>query len=265
MTKLTTFTFCACLLGTGIRAVGEEALFRPTEVLPGFYAGSLVVAREQLTKRFLIQYFNDLLKRDNHPLVSVWIYPSNNEAREFWSGKLSDHIPYHIWRKAYDLKKDKPWIMGRFLAIRGSGLLSLAHEDGAVEFVTLGKPDGTGLLSGNGASRILHVNVAAARVTPARSHVVFFIQVRSPLTVKTGADLLKNIGDLPFNEVLLNVRNDSWFIDDFEFPTFYPFEPRREPPTHEEYSNSKMMVCSHGLPLRADSCSVFDRSGFDRP
>lgn len=43
--------------------------------------------------------------------------------------------------------------------------------------------------------------------------------------------------------ICLNIRTDTWFLQDDAFPFWYPFAPDRTPPTFEEYKARGQMFC----------------------
>jgi len=247
---------CPCIYG---QAAGSSLLENP----PGFHAGTVIVARQQFTKEYLTGYFETLLKRPTPPLVSIWVFTSDADSQLFWSGKWADHIPYRMWRTAYDTMSGRSWEVARFLAVKGSGILSISYADGKLEFVSLGAPDATGLLSADGESRILHVTATSDRTAARNSHATIYIRSQRDLSSQGGLDLLARIGDLPFHELYLGVRRDPWFISSLAFPAFYPFDVSAKPPSHEEYRLTQTMTCLRGP--KPPYCTVWGRSGYDRP
>jgi len=233
---------------------------RPTAI-PGFYGDSVLLDSRQFTSEGLKSFFGDLMSREPRALVSVWSFPNEEQRNDFFPFTYLQ-FPYETWRQMHDARRNRRWAVAYFLSLRGSGILSIRNPDGTIKQVSIGGSDASGLLSPSGTSQILRAVVTSDSVRPFSNHAKFFIRTTRDLTPALGASLLGQIGDLPFDDVYLDVRNDAWFID-AAFPVFYPFQEDQEPLSQVAYWNSRHLTCWRGG--KTPGCTVFQHSGFMKP
>jgi hypothetical protein len=55
---------------------------------------------------------------------------------------------------------------------------------------------------------------------------------------------------LNYSQVMTFMRGDTWFIDDEQFPLWFPFAPGAKPPSLQEYIAKGVMVCVGGAEVR---------------
>lgn len=241
-----------CLMGQGILYSSASGVH---------FMASILVPKEQFSDQYLRSVAAGYLRRRDFSVIALFFAVDASEMRHFWNAKMVDNMPYVLWRDAYNLRVEDKWLAADFIGLRGSGLLSIRNANGQVRRIVIGTRDKSGLLSADVPERILQVRVTSVPATD-RKDVTFWIQTNQELGQSTGRRLLSILGDLPFDEVWVKVRNDPWFISDAAFPVFDIFQPGLTPPTHDEYWRSKTMVCSNRtLNSPTGACTVYSAKG----
>lgn len=65
---------------------------------------------------------------------------------------------------------------------------------------------------------------------------------------------------LHHRNVTVSIRTDSWFLEDSEFPLWYPFEVNPKPPSFEEYNSRGEVVCVANVTNDGTRCRHFPPS-----
>ena len=80
------------------------------------------------------------------------------------------------------------------------------------------------------------------------------------LTAELGIAITDDLArKLPFEMLLLRVRNDPWFISEIGYPVFPAFFPELSPPTREQYMNWRLLG-RVWRSARAASCNLFGQN-----
>lgn len=225
------------------------------------YFATILIPEERFTEKVLARSARKLLREAKCPIVNVFYITDESQFRYFWNAKMVNDVPYRLWKKEYDARINEDWRFASLIAVRGVGLLSIRMGNAKVRRVALGKRSEDGLLAENGAERILRMNVTSVPLMR-QQNVEFWIETDQPLNELTGKRLLSMLGELPFDQIWIKVRNDLWFINDAAFPVFDPFQPGLLPPSHLEYYNSKTMVCRvPSPPPESALCTVYSSAG----
>jgi len=208
------------------------------------YRSEVYVARPEFTESRIAALSRDILKRQQAVFISVWFFTSEADAADYRSGKISDHISYDVWRRSYERLKDmRP--MARLVSIGDSSVLLLRGADGAVTRAVLsGRNPLEMTISGGREVHILDLVLSLRNSRSKEYRVNVFAWTAQPLEESLGREVIADLKPkIPFEDMILAVRNDPWFLDDPFFPVFSPFDPEFLPPLKAQYVVSPTLTC----------------------
>lgn len=135
--------------------------------------------------------------------------------------------------------------LARLIAIRGTGLLSITKNGVITERLIGGKSDPTNFEEAGIQYKLLHLNLSAGSEA-VRGHCMLsvFLQTGSRLSVSGLVALTRRIQVLTgVPDVATNLRRDSWFFGDLEFPYIPAFAQDVAFPDALRWTLSPALTC----------------------
>jgi hypothetical protein len=140
---------------------------------------------------------------------------------------------YEYWRNIYD-QTPRSNEIAEMIAIGSNSVLRMRHATGQVERRVLTGTDPLQIGMHGSHFEILYLTFTTARAYVLQA-VSVYVTTTATLGTPVGLELLKILTPLfPDLEVSVNIRNDSWFINEPGYPFLNPFIEEKNPPSSRE-------------------------------
>jgi len=164
------------------------------------------------------------------------------------------HAPYGGWRRFYDLFKTRRFQIAEVIAFGDGAVLRFADGPADIKEVVL-RGSNPLMLRLNGVDlEIVHFQFPPLTVSPLKDtagelrRLTVFARAstaRQDAKREAGLQLLKLLDhEIGTEEIIVNIRDDVWFVNVPGYPAFQPFVMDHEPPTAEEFQSRPQMVCA---------------------
>jgi hypothetical protein len=155
-----------------------------------------------------------------------------------------DHVSFDYWRRMYETSVGSPNELAEMISIGNDAVLRVHGAAGNVSVKVLSGKNPLVVRVGDGTFEIVHFSFSTSMAYGKQADV--YLRTASPLADESGLAVLQRLQALfPDLRVSVSVRNDAWFIFERTYPFCNPLVTRSAPPTAEEYSQTKTMVCEH--------------------
>jgi len=207
--------------------------------------GDIVLPRDQITYAVAEKIGREVLKEAaGHAFVDVGIFPEDDYPPFHYL--LLSHSGYSWWRHGFETWRPSPF--ARICALASGAVLELRDVQGNVTRTSLAGSDPLEIVTDLGTFRLLHFTFRRIPLAEAKGldhdSVEVFARSDRPLEPKAGLALLTRLHQLiPFRDIELYVRTDTWFLDVSGYPLVYPFQTEQAPPRQEEFLRSLTLSC----------------------
>jgi len=180
-------------------------------------------------------------------IVKVVIGVDRDELLYMRRGKAMADYSYQRWAAKLSERMHNRTPLAEALSINGSSILRIRHANGEFSEVPLKGQSPLQVVTEGGSANLLHV---AFRKLPYGQKgfvtVTVFFRTDAGLTLAMAQEIARRVNrSIGIDEKLLILfREDSWFIEDEEFPIVNGFEPPQAPPPADEYICTPTIVCS---------------------
>ena len=173
--------------------------------------------------------------------VQLTIVPDNATALP---PPKPDHMSYESWKRWHDNSMEVQGPFAEMLAIDGDAILRFRDVDGRTTKVVLqGKNPLTAEVPG-ATVEILHFGFVDSTRPLAYPPLDIFVKSKPLLDADAGRTLLRLLeGRFHGFTVSLLAREDTWFVNDWNFPFFFPFGEDGTPPSEEMYTQTRTLRC----------------------
>jgi len=188
-------------------------------------------------------------------LVHVEIYSEEDYPPSHYL--MLSHAGYDWWWMNF--QRATPYPVGRIVALGRNAVAEFRDGHGTVTRNVLAGSDPLDVETPNGQFSLLHftfrsIPLAREKGWPVPESLDVFAKTDRPLDPASGKALVGVLhGLLPFREITLLVRNDTWFLDVSGYPLEYPFQAKHAPPTKDEFVESPTLLCG-GLTTESYNC-----------
>jgi hypothetical protein len=258
--RIVVFSFIDWASGTA-QIVPQQVPWRAKIAEPGYMRGVVVLPASQLSADLAEEIGRMALEEGaERDLVHVDIY-SEEDFPPFHYLMLS-HIGYDWWWMNF--QKAIPYPIGRTTKLGHKAVVEFRDRRGIVTRKVLSGADPLDVATAGGDFRLLHFNfrpipLAREKGWLVRDRLDVFAKTDHALEPASGKILLELLHRLiPSCEIMLYIRNDTWFLDTSGFVLEYPFQAKQAPPTKEDFVSTWTLVCGG---LTAESYDCHSRHG----
>lgn len=198
--------------------------------------------------------YRSLLTPDLPPRYAIFVtaYPDEESANSMSDAKPFEGLSFDFWRdQLLKAKRDHPWRAARLIATAEGAVVQVAKEDHYFSTVLSGK-DPTRLSVAGTNYELLQAEYR----NELRGEPAFLACLRADREPTVdGVRLLAEAirAKLPAERLSITVRPDVWFVYD-DFPVWFPFSTQQQPPTWEEFRQTRVTNCDNVfLPLHCSS------------
>lgn len=211
-----------------------------------------VVGPEFMNASRLEKLHDERARKNPSPsdLIIISAFENRADAAQTLSGKVHTEITYDDWRTQYEAAMRRaPLRMMQLISIGTDVVLRSATGTG-VSRAVLGGSDPTMFEAGGRHYEILEIffNRLPRSIRPdGRNPVIVSAYIKSDFfpTVEQGKEVSRILQKrLHHPTVVVNIRADTWFIEDPGFPLWFPFANDRTPPSFSEYKARGQMLCN---------------------
>lgn len=212
----------------------------------------VAVGEDVLTVAGIEQAYKDLVseqERSKLTFLTISAFENIAAASRYIRGKGHTEITYAVAvKQLLEARSRNPVPMLRLVSIGGNTVIQ--KTDG----LTISRPvmrgkDPTLFSAGEIQCELLEVYFnRLPRAVRADGHNPVLLHVylkTTPLPkVQQAEEVTRLIQQmLGHTDAFINMRADTWFLEDERFPVWYPFAPARKPPTYEEYKSRGETFC----------------------
>lgn len=160
------------------------------------------------------------------------------------------HVGYEWWQRCFSERSR--FQVGRLVGLNGNIVLNYRSESGNTSSTVLSGSDPLMIGTPKGTFKLLHFGFWPASPLSVKGHESDELEVFAQTDVQLGPDVAKEIyrklkSMLPLKEIMLYVRNDSWFLDVPGYPLEYSFGESERPPTRAVFAESTTLDCGTTL------------------
>lgn len=223
---------------------------------PDYLRGVITVPADRLSPALMDDIGRAaLVQAHGRQLVYAELYPEDAFPPPHYL--MLSHSGYEWWRLNYERTKRHP--AGRMISLRGNAIAEFTNGSGEVTRHILAGSDPLNVSVAEGNFTLLQFTfrpVPLARENGLAAETVdIYATTEVPLCTSGGIALLKALHSLvPIDGITLFIRNDTWFLDHSDYPVEHPFQPRRPPPTKDEFLRSLTLECG-GMSQERYNCS----------
>ncbi len=157
------------------------------------------------------------------------------------------HFDFEHWREMFEMLASKRMQIAEAISVNADAVLRVRQADGSVGKEILSGRDPLKLTLGGREFEIVYIGFSGPGRLGLQESVFVFVRSISPLDLTLGPGLFSKIEPLfPGLGVVVEVRNDAWFVYQQRYPFFNPFNPDRDIPSQREYEGSPTMRCTGG-------------------
>jgi hypothetical protein len=223
------------------------------------FSDTLEVSPKQFTEKWLTSYARRLATREKHrTFIELSIRISDKYTGPRGIPGTSLGRTYSMWQEAYNRHMSWRSQSAVLLCLTGVCRFSIRFTDGSVKETYWGERPLSHVLYRKADTFIMDAQVRSNEST--FTFVKLFVRTTAPLEIATGLKILEEIKTPRIGNVSVLIRNDSWFLTQFEAPAFDFYGPPEQPPTREEYSKSRTLNCMR-LTNQPPSCWFLDNRG----
>lgn len=242
---------CLVCLAAAASATGQKAQVLYEKSAPGLVDRSVLVDKRDFSMKLAKSLAWDFLAAYRGLNLSKLTIFVDRDAEVRWrGGKSMSHPSY------YDaiLRQDGPtWrpTVAEMVHIGGAAILRVALPDGTIRSkVLLGSNPLEIRLPGIEAE-ILWVYVGEYGPEPSVIGIRVYVRLRGKLTQDRAQRIAEELWNrISYQDVVVEVRNDEWFIETDGYPWVNPFLPPTPLPPYEEFAKTVEFYCSRGRACR---------------
>ena len=157
------------------------------------------------------------------------------------------HFDFERWRAMFEMVAQKRMQIAEAISVNGNAVMRIHQADGSVTREILSGRDPLKLTLGGREFEIVYLGFSGPSRFGLQESVFVFVRSSSPLDLTLGPALFNRIEPLfPGLGVVVEIRNDAWFVYQQRYPFFNPFNPDRDIPSQHEYEGSQTMRCTGG-------------------
>lgn len=214
-----------------------------------------LVGKGKLNTKELIRRARGILREHaGASFILVWFLETDADRLAFFPPRPV-LAAYPVWRLFYDQIPGRSLAVGRLLAFDGSAVLQVREGNGNVKRYVLQGQDLLWWNVGVAQVELLDVILRQRPVSPVGTTVGVYARTGAPLTEQLGWELWRRLRDrLPFVDMWLSIRQDSWFVTDSSALVVYPFDEESRPPTEMELAASYTLHCFEDYRRREVKC-----------
>jgi len=210
-----------------------------------------VVGRRFMKASSLINLANELKKSSSTKphLLIISAFGNSEDASQTLAGKGATEITYAgVVERLQAAQARGEFKMMRYLAIGNNAMVQTVSGTKVSRSVVSGN-DPTVVSAGGRAGEILHIffnKLPRSIRADGRNPVVLSIYVKTDKlpTAREAEAITRSLQRMLHHEdVRVEMRTDTWFLDDPGVPLWYPFSADQTPPTYADYRARGEMFC----------------------
>ncbi len=183
------------------------------------FSETLEVSPKQFTKEWLTSYARRLATREKHrAFIELRIRISDKYTGPRGIPGTSLGRTYSMWQEAYNRHMAWRSQSAVLLCLTGTCRFSIRFTDGSVKEVYWGQQNLKNLLYRGARSHILNAHVRLNDSSGCSLNI--FVRTPDPLDLEKGTTIQDEIQAPGISDVSIWIRNDPWFITQFQAPTF---------------------------------------------
>lgn len=199
---------------------------------------------EQAYKRLVSEHERAALK-----YLAISAFANSDDASQYLVGKGHTDMAYdEAIQRLFEAQRRGPLRMLRLVSMGGNTVVQKTDGRTVSRTVVRGT-DPTLFEAGGVRCELLEVYfnrlprpIRADGQNPVLLHV--YLKTSALPTIQAAEEVTRVIQHmLGHRNVFLNMRTDTWFIEDERFPLWYPFDTDRRPPTFAQYKSRGEAFC----------------------
>jgi hypothetical protein len=209
---------------------------------------SVLIPSESFNKIFLTALCKKFIADEKAPLAKLIVATTEADLLTMLGHKAT-HTVYQSWYPEYVRERSSSGPAAELIVVNGRATLRIQDQSRSVTTVTLAGGDALKFYADGIEFHLLDFSARTlpgpvAGVAPQGQVFEFYFCSRSSFTTDSVRLMtLQIMTRLGLTGVTVAVRDDTWFVEEPTFPTYYRFAPSDIAPTIKQYSGGHQATC----------------------
>lgn len=208
------------------------------------------IPAESFTQPAIVELCRKFMKEEKVPLSKLILATTQTDLLSMRVQKAT-HTSYQSWYPEFVDQRASVGPAAELITVAGRATLRIQDGSRRVSTIVLGSGDALRFVADGQIFNLLDFSgrtlAPVEKVAPKGEIFEFYFCSGSRFTKDSVITLTTNImRELRLTGVTVEVRNDTWFIEDPTFPIYYRFSPSGAPPTVEAYRSGRQVTCVAG-------------------
>jgi hypothetical protein len=201
---------------------------------------TVVLSPQDFDERQILKICRTYMSQNQAKIAKLVLATTKEDA--FYLSKAT-HTVYESWYPDYIYKAKHAGPFAELIVFGSGATLRIRHSSGKVTQSVLSERDALAITVDGVTFELLDFHFQPL-AQPEGGSFEFYFRTPHDLSIRLSEELTKAVlRGSGISHAQVNVRNDSWFIDDPDFPTYYRFT--EDPlPAREEYKARSQVGCS---------------------